>query len=114
MSILSSSYMIPYHCEDNSHAARDTQSLHSTVRLLERSYPEGLSEDMLLPVLRLLYDELSDRNLALVASQVACLDPSIALNKVYEAAALDVHDPRVQAAAARLKQHGYDAWLAEV
>ena len=35
-------------------------SLHSTVRLLERSYPEGLSEDMLLPVLRLLYDELSD------------------------------------------------------
>ena len=32
------------------------QSLHSTVRLLERSYPEGLSEDMLLPVLRLLYD----------------------------------------------------------
>ena len=90
------------------------QSLQSTVRLLERSYPEGLSEDMLLPVLRLLYDELSDRNLALVASQVACLDPSIALNKVYEAAALDVHDPRVQAAAARLKQHGYDAWLAEV
>jgi hypothetical protein len=90
------------------------QSLHSTVRLLERSYPEGLSEDMLLPVLRLLYDELSDRNLALVASQVACLDPSIALNKVYEAAALDMHDPRVQAAAARLKQHGYDAWLAEV
>ena len=60
------------------------QSLQSTVRLLERSYPEGLSEDMLLPVLRLLYDELSDRHLALVASQVACLDPSIALNKVYE------------------------------
>jgi hypothetical protein len=90
------------------------QSLHSTVRLLERSYPEGLSEDMLLPVLRLLYDELSDRNLALVASQVTCLDLSIALNKVYEATALDLHDPRVQAAAEHLKKHGYDAWLAEV
>ena len=43
------------------------QSLQSTIRLPRRSYPEGLSEDMLLPVLRLLYDELSDRNLALVA-----------------------------------------------
>jgi hypothetical protein len=27
---------------------------------------------------------------------------------------LDVHDSRVQAAAERLKKHGYDAWLAEV
>ena len=106
--------MIPYHCEDNSHAARDTPESPQYGTPARGSYPEGLSEDMLLPVLRLLYDELSDRNLALVASQVACLDPSIALNKVYEAAALDVHDPRVQAAAARLKQHGYDAWLAEV
>jgi hypothetical protein len=91
-----------------------SQSLHSTVRLIEHSYPEGLSEDMLLPVLRLLYDELSDRHHALVASRVACLDSSMALNKVYEAAVLDVHDPRVQAAAERLKKHGYDAWLAEV
>lgn len=89
-------------------------SLQSTVRLLDRSYPEGVPEDMLLPVLRLLYSELSDRNLAFVASQVACLEPSIALNKVYEAAELDLHDPRVQAAAERLKKHGYDAWLAEV
>jgi hypothetical protein len=91
------------------------QSLQSTIRLLEHSYPEGLSEDTLLPVLRLLYDKLSDRNLALVANrQVACLEPSIALNKIYEATALDLHDPRVQAAVERLKKHGYDAWLAEV
>ena len=54
------------------------QSLQSTVRLLERSYPEGLSEDRILPVLRLLYDELSDRHLARVESQGACVDPSIA------------------------------------
>ena len=90
------------------------QSLHSTIRLIERSYPEGLSEEVLLPVLCVLYDELSDRNLALVASQVACLEASMALNKVYEAAALDVHDAHVQAAAERLKKHGYEAWLTEV
>jgi len=89
-------------------------SLQSTVKMLEQSYPEGFSDATLLPVLRLLYDELSDRNLALVASYVTCLDPSVALNKVYEAAALDLRDPRVQAAAERLKKHGYDAWLAEV
>lgn len=89
-------------------------SLQSTVRMLERSYPEGLSDDVLLSVLRLLYAELSDRNLALVASHVASLEPSAALNKVYEAVALDLCDPRVQAAAERLKKHGYDAWLAEV
>lgn len=89
-------------------------SLQSTIRMLERSYPEGFSDDVLLSVLRLLYAELSDRNLALVASHVACLEPSVALNKVYEAVALDVCDPRVQAAAERLKKHGYDAWLAEV
>jgi len=89
-------------------------SLQSTVKMLERSYPEGLADDVLLPVLRVLYTELSDRNLALVASHVAGLEPSVALNKVYEAAELDVQDPRVQAAAQRLKNRGYDAWLAEV
>jgi hypothetical protein len=81
--------------------------------MLKRSYPEGFSDDVLLSVLRLLYAELSDRNLALVASHVACLEPAVALNKVYEAATWDLCDPRVQAAAERLKKHGYDAWLAE-
>jgi len=89
-------------------------SLQSTVKMLEQSYPEGFSDETLLPMLRLLYDALSDRNLALVASHVACLEPPVALNKVYEAAALDIRDPRVQGAAERLKKHGYDAWLAEV
>ena len=89
-------------------------SLQSTVNMLKQSYPEGFADETLLPVLRLLYDELSDRNLALVASHVACLEPPVALNKVYEAAALNVRDPRVQVAAERLKKHGYDAWLAEV
>jgi len=88
-------------------------SLQSTVSMLKRSYPEGFSEDVLLSVLRLLYAELSDRNLALVASHVACLEPSVVLNKVYEAATWELCDPRVQAAAGRLKKHGYDAWLAE-
>ena len=88
-------------------------SLQNTVRLLQRSYPEGFSDEELLAVLRWLYAELSDRNLALVASHVTCLEPAVALNKVYEAAALDLCDPRVQAAAERLKKHGYDAWLAE-
>jgi len=89
-------------------------NLQSTVSLLKRSYPEGFSDDVLLAVLRLLYAELSDRNLAFVASHITGMEPSVALNKVYEAAALDVSDPRVQAAAERLKKHGYDVWLAEV
>jgi hypothetical protein len=48
-------------------------SLQSTVSMLKHSYPEGFSDDVLLAVLRLLYAELSDRNLALVASHIACL-----------------------------------------
>ena len=89
-------------------------NLQSTVSMLKRSYPEGFPDDVLLSVLRLLYAELSDRNLAFVASHVTGLEPSVALNKVYEAAALDLRDPRVQATAERLKKHGYDVWLTEV
>jgi hypothetical protein len=88
-------------------------SLQSTVDMLRKAFPNGIPPQELLSVLRLLYDNMSDRNLAFVASVLTEQPSEVMLNKVYDAAGLSADDPRVLRMRDHLKQYGYDDWLTE-
>jgi hypothetical protein len=89
------------------------ESLKSTVKMLQLSFPNGVSEDMYLPLLRLLYDELSDRNLAeSVAIAFGGKSKSI-LNDVYKCANVELDSPVIKKVKEMLVENGYDDWLNE-
>lgn len=92
---------------------RVPQHLASTFAMLERAYGGGIPTSSILPVLRLLLEHMSHRNLAdvlqaLLPERVQCW-----LNEVYRAADLALDDPAVLAAREHLRAHGYDAWVQE-
>ena len=85
-------------------------SLKSTVCLINDTFPEGIPNELYLPVVRALYEEMSDRNLAMVISYIKGTDGSIALNHVYQAAQLSLDDDSTEKALALLNAHGYADW----
>jgi len=68
---------------------------------------------MVLPTLRILYDHMSDRNLADVFAHINGGDAGVWLNEVYRAAALAIDDQAVQRARSLLEKHGLSGWLDE-
>ena len=89
------------------------ESLMSTFTMLSSAFPDGIDEHMLLPVIRVLYDEMSDRNIAHVIGCITGADESLLLNKVYAAASLDENSEPVNNIKAILQNHGYEEWLQE-
>ena len=85
-------------------------SLKSTVRLVNDAFPEGIPDELYFPVVRVLNEEMSDRNLAMVISYIRGTDESIALNHVYQAAQLSLDDDSIEKALALLNAHGYADW----
>ncbi len=81
--------------------------------MLSNAFPDGIDEHMLLPVIRVLYDEMSDRNIANVMRKLTGEDESLLLNKVYAAASLDKNSDPVKNIIAILQNHGYKKWLQE-
>lgn len=84
--------------------------LESTVVMLKSAYPSGVLDSDVLPLMRALYDHMSDRALAKTMAVMLEEDYSALLNKVYEAAQLDETTEVVQAVVNRLKNHGYSDW----
>jgi Protein of unknown function (DUF3349) len=88
--------------------------LLSTYKLIQRAFPDGVKQDDYFPLLALLYDEISDRNLAEVMAHCTGKDYSIVLNDVYAVGSTDAPDTE---AIAKLKEHllacGYAEWLEE-
>ena len=91
-----------------------SKHLESSYRMLSSAYPNGVPETDYYPLLALLYDEFSDRNLAEVISSVTCKENSVVLNDIarsqsdYLPIALDIS--RVQNI---LIEHGFDQWKLE-
>lgn len=88
-------------------------SLWGTVEMLRAAYPEGWSAAQRLPLLRALYDHMSDRNLATAMAFVSGVNKTVLLNDIGHAASLSLDDPAVQETVERLRRHGYEAWSAE-
>lgn len=87
--------------------------LRSTKQLLTAAFGDQVPKDMVLPVLRVLYDHMSDRNVAAVMADINGGTSAFWLNEVYKAATLDLRDPSVESARLALEPHGLAAWLAE-
>nr|WP_128794496.1 DUF3349 domain-containing protein [Corallococcus coralloides] len=58
-------------------------SLMSTVALIKRAFPEGVTEADYLPLLTVLYPHMSDRALAMVVGHFVGQDYPLVLNDIY-------------------------------
>jgi diketogulonate reductase-like aldo/keto reductase len=88
--------------------------LLSTYKLINRAFPHGIEAQAYFPLLALLYEEMSDRNLAQVLADYTGKDYHIVLNDVYSVNSTNIPSPE---AIEQVKQHlllfGYEDWLAE-
>ncbi|WP_375538956.1 DUF3349 domain-containing protein [Pseudomonas frederiksbergensis] len=51
--------------------------------MLNKAYPDGINERDYFPILALLYEFFSDRNLANLISNITKKDPDLVLNDIY-------------------------------
>lgn len=88
--------------------------LLSTYQMIKRAFPNGIEPEVYLPLLAILDDELSDRNLAEIVAHYTGKDYGIILNDVYRAKSTAIPTPE---AIAKVKQRllicGYEEWLNE-
>jgi hypothetical protein len=87
--------------------------LESSISMLASAYPTGIPTAEVLPVMRALYDHMSDRCLAKALGIMLGEDYALLLNRVYEAAQLDISSAPVQAVVELLERHGYREWCDE-
>ena len=95
------------------HSPTIPPNLKSTFVLLQRAFPDGVSRTEVLPLIKVLYEHISDRNLVEVVRLVALEPKEVHLNKVYEAVLLDEHDETVDAIKAHLECFGFEGWTQE-
>jgi hypothetical protein len=88
--------------------------LQSTYKLIQCAFPKGIEPQNYLPLLALLSEEMSDRNLAEVVAYYSGKDYSVVINDVYRVQSIDL--PTSEAIAnlkKRLLICGYEQWLEE-
>jgi hypothetical protein len=88
--------------------------LQSTYKLIQCAFLKGIEPQNYLPLLALLSEEMSDRNLAEVVAYYSGKDYSLVLNDVYRVQSIDI--PTSEAIAnlkKRLLICGYEQWLEE-
>ncbi|MBW4561230.1 MAG: DUF3349 domain-containing protein [Mojavia pulchra JT2-VF2] len=89
--------------------------LQSTYKLIQCAFPNGIEPENYEPLLALLSEEMSDRNLAQVIAYYVGKEYSVVLNDVYRVQSIDI--PKAEAIA-NLKNNlfscGYQQWLEEL
>lgn len=86
--------------------------LLSTYRLINCTFPDGIESEAYFPLLALLYDEMSDRNLAEIVAECTGKDYSVVLNDVYRVKYTNVPEPEaIDKVRRRLLPCGYEKWL---
>lgn len=88
--------------------------LLSTYKLIKCAFPDGIESEAYLPLLVLLEEEMSDRNLAELVAYYTGKDYSVVLNDVYRVKSTNVLKPEVITnLTERLLACGYQEWLEE-
>lgn len=86
--------------------------LQSTYELIQCAFPKGIKSEDYEPLLALLSEEMSDRNLAEIIAYYVGKEYSVVLNDVYRVQSIDI--PKAEAIE-NLKNHlfscGYQQWL---
>jgi len=88
-------------------------TLSSAARMLRSAYPGGMPDAAYVPVLVLLYEHFSDRNLSELMAAVTGKDAAVVLNDIYACASSKPAPSAVAAARSLLEQHGLHAVCAE-
>jgi len=88
--------------------------LRNTFRLIRAAFPDGLDKTTYFPLLFVLYDDMSDRNLAEVVSKYIGKDYSTVLNDIYRVVSTDKPASEdVTEVKRKLLRCGYDTWRNE-
>jgi hypothetical protein len=86
--------------------------LVSTYQLLKCAFPQGFSEQFYLPLLSILHEKISDRNLAQVMAEFTGREYHAVLNDVYQAASTSTFSPElIEAVRQKLMDCNYEEWL---
>jgi hypothetical protein len=86
--------------------------LVSTYQLLQCAFPQGIGEQFYVPLISILYEQMSDRNLAQVIAEFTGRDYHSVLNDVYRVGADLAFSPQlVDSVRQRLMSCNYEAWL---
>ncbi|MBN8470265.1 DUF3349 domain-containing protein [Corallococcus exiguus] len=87
----------------------------STVALIKRAFPEGVTEADYLPLLTVLYPHMSDRALAMVVGHFVGQDYPLVLNDIYGVGGgfKPASPDAVAAVQARLVAAGLEEWIQE-
>jgi hypothetical protein len=90
--------------------------LVSTYQLLQCAFPQGIAEQEYLPLLGILYEQMSDRSLAQVMAEFTGKDYSIVLNDIYRVGSIAL-STEVRATLSSIQQKlmhcNYEQWLTE-
>ncbi|HLP91316.1 MAG TPA: DUF3349 domain-containing protein [Nostocaceae cyanobacterium] len=88
--------------------------LQGTYKLIQCAFPNGIESQVYLPLLALLSEEMSDRNLAEVVAYYSTKDYHVVLNDIYRMQSIDIPTPETIAnLREKLLKCGYQKWLEE-
>lgn len=85
-------------------------ALKSTYDMLAESFPDGISEEQYWIILYLLYDDMSDENLAIVMSHFVNKSYAIISNDIYRACQMEFDSVLLDEIENRLEKHGFIDW----
>jgi hypothetical protein len=88
-------------------------TLSDAAHMLRSAYPGGMPDTAYAPVLALLYEHFSDRNLTELMAAVTGKDAAVVLNDIYACASSKPEPSAIAAARRRLERHGLQAVCAE-
>lgn len=89
------------------------QELLTTLELIRRAFNGAPSSAELPGLTRVLYDHLSDRQLASVLAHLTDQPEEIAMNRVYDASSLSMTSAEVESAMEKLLEAGFQEWCDE-
>ncbi|APA70539.1 DUF3349 domain-containing protein [Janthinobacterium sp. 1_2014MBL_MicDiv] len=87
--------------------------LSGAARMLRSAYPGGMPDAAYFPVLALLYEHFSDRNLALLVAAVTGKDEARVGNDIHACASSKPEPAAIAAVRSLLERHGLQAVCAE-
>jgi len=88
--------------------------LESTYRMISSAYPNGIDESKYFPLIAVLYEYVSDRNLAEVISLFTSKKIEVVLNYVYRSQSTNKpHEYEIESIKRELTPFGFEKWTEE-
>ena len=88
--------------------------LASTYQLSQCAFPQGIDDQKYLPLLSILYKNMSDRSLAQVVAEYTGKDYHVVLNDVYRVGSMTTFSSEVlDSVKQKLMSCNYEKWLAD-